>query len=135
MKNNKVIAAAIIKNNKLLITQRPKDKTLALIWEFPGGKVEKDESNEECIIREIKEELDVTINVHQFIGESSHQYDFANITVYLYKASIKEGKIKLLEHNAMAWISSNEFDKYQFPPLNETLIEEVKEIMEKESNK
>ena len=134
MKNNKVIAAAIIKNNKLLITQRPKDKTLALIWEFPGGKVEKDESNEECIIREIKEELDVTINVHQFIGDSSHKYDFGNITVYLYKASICEGEIKLLEHNAMAWISSNEFDKYQFPPLNETLIEEVKKIMEDVSN-
>ena len=59
MKNIKVIAAAIIENNKLLIAQRPTDKTLALIWEFPGGKVEKDESNEECIIREIKEELDV----------------------------------------------------------------------------
>ena len=134
MKNIKVIAAAIIKNKKLLITQRPINKTLALIWEFPGGKIEKGETNEECLIREIKEELDVTINVHQFIGESSHQYDFGNITVYLYKASIREGKIRLIEHNAMAWISSKEFDKYQFPPLNVTLIEQVKEIMENVSS-
>jgi len=128
MKEIKVIAAAIIKDGKLLIAQRPKNKTLALVWEFPGGKVEDGETNEDCLIREIKEELDVLISVDQFIGKSSHTYTFGHITIYLYKATILEGELKLLEHNAIKWINSNKFNEYQFPPLDEDLIKKVKEL-------
>ena len=122
----KVIAAGIIKNNKVLIAQRPKNKTLALKWEFPGGKLEYNETTEECLIREIKEELDLDIIIDKYIGENSYKYDFGEVKMILYTVSIKSGEPKLLEHIALKWVTAKEISNYEFPNIDIPFIELIK---------
>ena len=69
-----VVAGVIYKNNKFLIAQRNLKKAQGGLWEFPGGKVEKNESYESALIREIKEELNADIEVNEYIGESIHHF-------------------------------------------------------------
>lgn len=124
-----VVAAAIIIDDKVLITQRPEGKQLALMWEFPGGKIELGETHQECIIREIKEELDVDIEVNGYIASNSHKYNFDEIQIHLYQATVTNGEIKLLEHQNLAWVDKNTIDKYEYPAVDIMFIEKLKEIL------
>lgn len=124
-----VVAVAIIQKQKVLIAQRPKCKDLGLLWEFPGGKIEANESLEECAIREIKEELDIEIVIDKYMGESIYKYEFGYIKMHLYSAKIKSGEIKLLEHNALSWVDANEIDLYDFPPVDIPFLEPIKELL------
>ncbi len=124
-----VVAAAIIKHNKVLITQRPEGKQLAFMWEFPGGKIEPGETHKECIIREIKEELDVEIEVNEYIASNSHKYDFDEIVIHLYSTNVINGEIKLLEHLNCAWVDKNTIDEYEYPAVDIMFVEKLKEIL------
>ena len=110
----KVVAAIIKKDNLSLIVQRNKNKHLGLKWEFPGGKVESKETLEEALIREIKEELNITINVLQKIGKEKYKDSKINVILHYFLCSHQSGKIKLNEHENFAWVNKKNFKKYEF---------------------
>ena len=109
-----VVAGIIYKNNKFIIAQRNLNKSQGGLWEFPGGKVEKYESYERALIREIKEELNADIEVNEYIGESIYQYPEKDIKLIFYKAKLLSDRIELLEHESYKWITKDEKDKYEF---------------------
>ena len=109
------VVAAIIKNdNKYLIVQRNRKKHLGLKWEFPGGKVQENETFEQALLREIKEELNITINIHEKIAEEKYKDDKIDIILYYYSCSLKSGNMKLNEHEDFSWVGKKDFNKYDF---------------------
>ena len=114
MKPQDVVAAIIKKDGLYLIVQRNRDKYMGLRWEFPGGKVEPDETFQEALSREIEEELSIQINVHEKIAQEKYEDDQINVALHYYLCSQKSGKIRLNEHENIAWISKKDFGKYDF---------------------
>ena len=114
MKPIDVVAAIIKKENTYLIVQRNRDKYLGLKWEFPGGKVEPNESFQEALLREIHEELNIDINIHEKLAEEKYKDSEINIVLHYFLCSIKDGTIKLNEHEAMSWVDKKGFGKYDF---------------------
>ena len=114
VKSTNVVAAIIKKNNQYLIVQRNKNKHLGLKWEFPGGKLYENESFEEALKREIQEELNITINIHEKIAEEKYQDEKIDIILHYYLCSQKNGIIKLNEHENLAWVEKKDFEKYDF---------------------
>ena len=114
MKSEDVVAAIIKKDNLYFIAQRSRDKYMGLKWEFPGGKVEANETLQEALIREIHEELNININVYEKIAEEKYKDSEINIVLHYFLCSIKDGVISLNEHEAMEWADKTDFDKYDF---------------------
>jgi len=114
MSQIKVVAAIIKKNNLYLIVQRNKDKHLGLKWEFPGGKIQSNETPEEALIREIKEELNITINVHKKISEETYKDHKINILLSYFICTYQTGNMRLNEHENFAWVKNKDFNKYDF---------------------
>jgi len=114
MSQTKVVAAVIKKNNLFLIVQRNKNKHLGLKWEFPGGKVCFNEKFEQALIREIKEELNVIVNVHEKITEEEYKDDKIDITLHYFQCTLQKGNMMLNEHEDFAWVEKKDFNKYDF---------------------
>lgn len=122
----KIVGTAIIVNEQgeILIGQRPLGKDLAGLWEFPGGKQEEGETIQECIIREIKEELDVTAIVEDFLLSVTKQYAHGEFSLEVYKAYLKdEENLKPLVHQDLAWVKISDLANYTFPPADIEIIE------------
>jgi len=120
-----VVAALIWDKGKFLICQRPAHKTRALLWEFPGGKVELGESNESALIRECREELAVNLAVGVPFMDVVYEYDDITVHLSLFNAVIEEGTLRLLEHNDIKWITAAEIPQYQFCPADEKILEKL----------
>ena len=114
MRVTDVVAAIIKKDNLYLVAQRNRNKHMGLKWEFPGGKVEINETFKEALTREIYEELNININVYEKLAEESYKDSEINIVLHYFLCSIKDGVINLNEHEAMEWIDKTDFDKYDF---------------------
>ena len=110
----KVVAAIIKKNNLFLIVQRNRNKYLGLKWEFPGGKVLSNETSTDALIREIKEELNVTINVQEKIAEEEYKNDKIDIVLHYFLCTLQNGRMELNEHENFAWVKKKDFNKYDF---------------------
>lgn len=121
-----VVAALIWRDNKFLICQRPENKPRALLWEFVGGKVEKGESKAQALIRECKEELDITVEVGDVFCEIIHQYPDVRVHLTLFNCSICAGQLKLLEHNDAKWIARNEIKSFEFCPADKEILRLIK---------
>ena len=121
-----VVAALIWKNNKFFICKRPANKARALMWEFVGGKVEKDETKQQALIRECREELDVELEVNDVFYETQHIYPDLTINLTLFNARIIDGEPKMLEHNAFAWITPQEIGNYDFCPADEVILQKIR---------
>jgi 8-oxo-dGTP diphosphatase len=99
------VACAIIeKEGKVLAAQRGATMTLPLKWEFPGGKIEAGESPEECLVRELKEELGVTVNIGAALSQATHVYADFTVTLYPYTCRMTGGLLTMHEHHALKWI-------------------------------
>lgn len=109
-----VVAGVIYKDDKFLIAQRNLKKSQGGLWEFPGGKLEPNETAEDALKREIKEEFDADIEVGNYIGESVHHYPEKDIKLMFYKAKQISENITLLEHESCAWITKENKDDYEF---------------------
>lgn len=120
-----VAAALIWDKDRFMICQRPENKTRAFQWEFVGGKAEEGESREEALIRECKEELDISVNVEDIFMEVDHQYPDIFIHLTLFNCTIAEGKPVLLEHNDMKWITPEEIPLYNFCPADKDILEKI----------
>ena len=114
MEPKDVVAAIIKKDNFYLIVQRNRNKYMGLKWEFPGGKVETNETFHEALSREIQEELSIQINVHEKIAEEKYKDDQINIILHYYLCSEKSSTTILNEHENIAWVEKKDFDKYDF---------------------
>ncbi len=120
-----VTAALICSRDRILIAQRPHGKTFGLKWEFPGGKVEPYEAPEDCLIREIKEELDVEIEVVKPFVTINHRYPQFRISLMTFWCKIKKGTIRLLEHNDCRWVKAEELTSFDFVEADTALIRKI----------
>ena len=111
---NNVVAAIIKKNNQFLIVQRNKTKHLGLKWEFPGGKVQESETFEKALLREINEELNITIIIHEKITEEKYKDNKIDVVLHYYLCSHKSGVMELSEHEDLSWVEKKDFNKYDF---------------------
>ena len=114
MEPKDVVAAIIKKDNFYLIVQRNRNKYMGVKWEFPGGKVETSETFHEALSREIQEELNIQINVHEKIAEEKYKDDQIDIILHYFLCSEKSGTTILSEHENIAWVEKKDFDKYDF---------------------
>ena len=112
MKIINVVAAIITKGNLFFIAQRNRKKHLGFKWEFPGGKVDKNETNEEALKREIKEELNINIFFEKKITEEKYVDQSINIILHYYFCKITDGVIILNEHENSVWVSKNDIKYY-----------------------
>lgn len=122
----RVVAALIRDGERFLAFQRPKNKTRGLLWEFVGGKVENGETKQEALVRECREELDITVKVRDVYMEVVHEYPDMTVELTLFNAEIESGTLRLLEHNASAWITADEIKNYDFCPADEEILERIK---------
>lgn len=124
MKTINVVAAVIMKEDKVFATQRGygefKDG-----WEFPGGKVEAGESPEEALLREIREELEVEVNVGDLIDTIEYDYPAFHLSMKCYACTIAGGSPHLLEHEAARWLSADQLDSVAWLPADITLIPKI----------
>ena len=121
-----VVAGLIWNGNKFMICQRPKDKARALLWEFVGGKIEPNESGEDALVRECKEELDIVVKPLDVFCDVVHVYPDITVHLTLYNAEILSGEPVLIEHNDLKWITSDEIDCYEFCPADVEILERIK---------
>lgn len=122
-----VVAALIWDKDRFLACQRPANKARGLLWEFVGGKVEPGETKEEALIRECREELDITVSVGEVFMEVVHEYPDLTVQLTLFHASIVNGTPKLLEHNAIRWLTTKEIDELDFCPADDVILERLKQ--------
>ena len=122
-----VVAALIRDGDKLLICQRPAHKGNALLWEFVGGKVEPGETLEQALIRECREELDVTVAVGDPFMEAEHQYPDIHVHLTLFNATIAAGEPKRLEHNDLRWVTAAQLGDFPFCPADKEIIERLQQ--------
>jgi 8-oxo-dGTP diphosphatase len=127
-----VAACALIDtDNRILLAQRPEGKTLAGLWEFPGGKVEKGETPEETLIRELEEELGIVTKVPCLapLTFASHTYETFHLLMPLYICRRYEGIAHGREGQAVKWVRANALRDYPMPPADEPLIPFLQDLL------
>ncbi|NLD51858.1 MAG: (deoxy)nucleoside triphosphate pyrophosphohydrolase [Clostridiales bacterium] len=117
-----VVAALIRDGERMLICQRPANKKRALLWEFPGGKVEPGETPQDALIRECEEELGILIQVGCLFTQVEHIYPDIHIRLSLYNANISHGIPELREHHDLRWITAREIDGFEFCPADQDIL-------------
>ena len=123
-----VVAALIWDKGRFLACQRPMEKARGGLWEFVGGKVEPGETKRQALIRECREELGITVSVGEVFLELTHSYPDLTIHLTVFHASIAEGTPRLLEHQAMRWVTAKEAETMSFCPADQEIIERLKRI-------
>ena len=121
------VVVAYIQNQqeKFIITKGPKDKMLGGLWELPGGKREGKETLKNSLLREIKEELSIDINIDKKIGMIQHSYSHMKIKLHGYYCSLNSGKIKLNASDQLEWIKFSDIDKFSFPMASHKLFKKM----------
>lgn len=118
----RIIAAAIIKEDKILIAKRNYG-SLANYWEFPGGKIEANETDIECLKREILEELAVELKVKELLGEQQFLVDRKEYIIALYGAILLDENFQLNVHSEIAWVKKGQLHKYKLAPADKLLVQ------------
>ena len=120
-----VSAGIIFRGGKLLITRRHFNAHLGGLWEFPGGKREPDETFEQCLVREIREELGVEISVGKLFESVTHAYPEKAVHLKFFVCRLERGEPQRLGCAAFKWISAAELDTYQFPAADTRLLQKL----------
>ena len=123
-KNIEVVAAIIIRDGKLFATQRGYGEWKDL-WEFPGGKIEPEESQEDALKREIREELATEIEVGTLLTTVEYDYPKFHLIMHCYLCTIISGELSLLEHEDARWLTTDELDSVKWLPADKDVIEKL----------
>ncbi len=127
-----VVACALIDaDGRVLIAQRPEGKGMAGLWEFPGGKIEAGERPEQCLIRELKEELGIEVKEACLapLTFASFAYDDFHLLMPLYICRRWEGLVQAHEHQALKWVKAQALRDYPMPPADEPLIPALMDLL------
>ena len=126
MKYIKVVAAIIKQEDKILIARRKKGKHLEFKWEYPGGKLENNEEENDALKRELKEEFSIEATIGRYLTESFYEYGSVNINLKAYLVESFSGDFRLIDHDKIEWIKIEEIKKHEFAPadirINDYLI-------------
>lgn len=128
MKTIRVVAAVIKNENKIFATARGYGEFKGQ-WEFPEGKIEAGETPQEALVREIKEELETTIQVGDLIDTIEHDYPTFHLSMDCYWCDIVEGELKLLEAESARWLSKEELYDVKWLPADITLVESISRML------
>jgi len=121
----RVVAAVIANEGRYLITQRRPAAVLPLLWEFPGGRVESNESDADALKREVRHRLSVEIEVGELISFVSHPYEHYTVELYLYECRVVSGDLRADNVQDFRWVTSEEFDRYPFTPADEASMNKL----------
>ncbi|MGD9209785.1 MAG: (deoxy)nucleoside triphosphate pyrophosphohydrolase [Desulfobacteraceae bacterium] len=122
----KVCAAILVRKKQFLIAQRgPKDH-LAGQWELPGGKIERNETPEQCLARELKEELNIQVLIGSQVGTRIHHYNHISIELLVFYAKIQKGQIILNEHANYCWVDKGKLTQFEFSAADVYFINKIK---------
>ncbi len=127
-----VVAVALLdKQRRVLLAQRPAGKKMAGLWEFPGGKVEDNETPEQALVRELHEELGITVDIADLepLAFASHTYDDFHLLMPLFDCPRWQGELKGREGQALAWVSAADLNNYDMPPADLPLIEPLRRAL------
>lgn len=130
MKTVKVAAAVIRKENRIFATERGYGEFKDM-WEFPGGKIENGENGREALMREIKEELDTTVDVGEYIDTIEYDYPSFHLSMECYWCTVRDGRLTLLEHENARWLDRDSLLSVEWLPADLVIIDKVKEGLEK----
>ncbi len=125
----KVTAAVIEKDGKILIAKRRKGDHLEDKWEFPGGKIEPEETPEECLRRELNEEFGIETEIHEYICSSKYEYDHIAIELMAYRVTHISGDLELNSHEEILWIELCELTSYDFAEADKRIIDKLMDGM------
>ena len=121
----KVVCGIIYKDDKILLTRRKKGKSLEGYWEFPGGKVEKEETDTIALKRELKEELGLEISEPNYFCENKHDYNTFSIHLVAYKCTALDNPKKLVDHDKFEWVMVNEIGDFNLADADRPLLKEL----------
>lgn len=120
-----VVAAVISRNGKYLLAQRPPGKLLAGMWEFPGGKLEKGETLEKGLRRELREELDIQVRILDELGVYRHAYTHFSVSVHALDCRLQKGRLRPRENQSIAWLAPPEFDEVPMGKVDRLIAREI----------
>jgi 8-oxo-dGTP diphosphatase len=113
-----VVGAVIFRNGKILAAQRKSESKLGGLWEFPGGKIEPNESPRDALTREINEELEAEIEIHEEICTTIYEYDFATIKLTTFRCTIQTDILTLNEHQDAKWLNTDDIHSVTWAPAD-----------------
>ena len=125
MKTIRVVAALIERDGRYLITQRRETAVLPLLWDFPGGRVERGESDEAALAREVDERLGASVEVGQLISFVNHPYDKYAVDLHLYECTLLSDELRCRAVKEYAWVTSKEMESYSFTPVDEASMSKL----------
>ncbi|HHP7230966.1 MAG TPA: 8-oxo-dGTP diphosphatase MutT [Xenococcaceae cyanobacterium] len=125
---HKIIGVGVIRNHRaeILIDRRRQSGEMGGLWEFPGGKIEPNETVEECIRREIKEELGIEVAVGDRLVTIDHNYTTFNLTLFVHHCQYLSGEPQTIECDEVRWVTLEEIEQYTFPQANTKIIDMLK---------
>ena len=124
-KRIRVVAAVISRDGRYLITQRRPQATLPLLWEFPGGKVEAGETDQEALVREVRERLGVDVRVGSEVRRVVHPYDSYTVELHVYECNLISDRLQPLRVNDFRWVLPAELDQFQFPGADQHTVDQL----------
>ncbi|EPD70983.1 mutator mutT protein [Corynebacterium pyruviciproducens ATCC BAA-1742] len=128
-----VVGGAIIRDNdgtiEVLCAQRGPGRAMSGYWEFPGGKVEPGETEEEALARELFEELDISVEVRSHVATTPYSYDFGDISLSVYVCTIEEGEPTRSEHQSLEWVPVADLSDLRWAPADIPAMEKLRDTL------
>ena len=122
----RVAAAVMVNDGMMLIAKRKPTARLPNLWELPGGKIKPNETPEECLKRELKEEFDIDVMVGEHLGSNIYTYDFGTIELMAYRSIWQDGDLILKDHEEIRWVFTHELDQFDFAPADTIFVEKLR---------
>ncbi|MDN5819108.1 MAG: (deoxy)nucleoside triphosphate pyrophosphohydrolase [Yaniella sp.] len=120
-----VVGAVVVDNGKILSAQRSESMSLPGMWEFPGGKIESEETPRAALVREMQEELLCTVDIGDQVASTRYEYDFGFVTLTTFYATLIDGEPQLTEHSEIRWIDADDLDSVEWAPADVPAVETI----------